>query len=161
MAEILKVDEVIQQNSAKGPFWVGKVGGKTYRFKSEVKAGDEVYGEITESTYDYKGKPVTSRWVEVKQINKPQPPTPTQSSPPVPQSYDKPTFGQIMAAIKTIKNELGWTEVDAEATAAVMQTVILRIGAREIMPPMIEADPFEGDAHEEYDASAPPWERGD
>jgi len=172
--ETLKIDEVTTANSQQGLYWKAKCAGKTYNFKSEVKPGDEVYAEVTESNYSYQGKPATSRWCEVIST-KPR----TQQQPSLPSGgqsavREVPSFEQVMEAIRQIKNELGWGDVNtiqepvAKAISGVMQTVILRIGAGEISPPQVENPAqFAGDAKDfdltdppQYsDEDKPPWAR--
>lgn len=69
---------------------------------------------------------------------------------------NKPTFDQILLAIKTIGEELGWGS--SEAAASVMQTVIIQMSLGNIVPPKIDGQQSTDDRQEE---SGFPWERGD
>ena len=136
--------------------------------EQQPRKGETITGDLEEQK-DKNGK---SWWhLHVRLENPPKlAPQPDHPSPLTPtsekQSDTRPSFGQIMAAIRAVKDVLGWENGDA--TAAVMQTVILRIGAGEIQPPTIEPqpDPFEGDAFDDdtgeppppSDRDKPPWE---
>lgn len=70
-----------------------------------------------------------------------------------------PTFRQVILAIQMIKAELGWDNMTASATAAVIQTVLLRLAAREVSPPdeIIPEEHETGD-EQSWASAKPPWE---